>query len=148
MSKHGSSLAEGTVVDHFRILRLLGEGGMGEVYLARDNLLGRRVALKLTPEGFLGSQDAVSRFMHEARITASFNHPHVVGIYAVGTYQERPYLALEYVEGQNLRQRLQEERPPGNPRIIYQHCNWTKFFPPDGGYHTGNLCCLRNIRLN
>ncbi|MFH0900517.1 MAG: protein kinase, partial [Pseudomonadota bacterium] len=104
-------LAADTMVDHFRILRLLGKGGMGEVYLARDTLLGRRVALKVISPEIVDSEAAASRFFHEARVTASFGHPNVVGVYAVGTFEGRPYLALEYLEGQTLRQRLDESRP-------------------------------------
>jgi len=96
----------GSFVDHFRIMRSLGRGGMGEVYLARDTKLGRKAALKIIhPERF-GKSDAVERFLFEARITARFSHPHIVTIYAVGECGDRPYLALEYLEGQTLRERM------------------------------------------
>ncbi|MFH0901378.1 MAG: serine/threonine-protein kinase, partial [Pseudomonadota bacterium] len=79
--------------------------------LARDTKLGRRVALKMVRHGRLPSdRKAVDRFLEEARITASFNHPHIVTVYGVGEHQGSPYLALEYVEGQTLRQRMNEER--------------------------------------
>ncbi|MFH0903025.1 MAG: serine/threonine-protein kinase [Pseudomonadota bacterium] len=104
-------LAEGTMVDELRVVRLVGRGGMGEVYLARDTKLGRKVALKLIRPRTLGSGDAVARFMREAQLTASFSHPNIVTVYRVGEHEGRPYLALEFLEGQNLRQRLQEERP-------------------------------------
>ncbi|MFH0903420.1 MAG: serine/threonine-protein kinase, partial [Pseudomonadota bacterium] len=104
-------LREGTMVDEFRVVRLVGRGGMGDVYLARDIKLGRKVALKLIRPRTLGSGNAVARFMREARLTASFSHPHIVTVYRVGELKGRPYLALEFLEGQNLRQRLQEERP-------------------------------------
>jgi WD40 repeat protein len=97
-------------IDHFQVIRLLGRGGMGEVYLARDTRLGRRVALKVIHPDCLGSQEVVERFLFEARTTARFNHPHIVTVYAVGEHLGIPYLALEYVEGQTLRQRLQEQR--------------------------------------
>ncbi|MFH0902056.1 MAG: protein kinase [Pseudomonadota bacterium] len=84
---------------------------MGEVYLARDVKLGRKVALKLIRPRSLGGGDAVGRFMREAKLTASFSHPHIVTVYRVGEHDGRPYLALEFLEGQNLRQRLLEERP-------------------------------------
>ncbi|MFH0900865.1 MAG: hypothetical protein V2A73_09575, partial [Pseudomonadota bacterium] len=64
-------LAEGTMVDEFRVVRLVGRGGMGEVYLARDTKLGRKVALKLIRPRTLGGGDAVARFMREAMLTAS-----------------------------------------------------------------------------
>ncbi|MFH0902907.1 MAG: serine/threonine-protein kinase, partial [Pseudomonadota bacterium] len=99
------------MVDHFRVVRLVGRGGMGEVYLARDTLLNRRVALKVVHPRYLDSEEAVARFMREAQLTAILSHPHIVTVYAVGKYEGSPYLALEYLEGQNLRQRMEEERP-------------------------------------
>ncbi len=98
-------LAAGTRVGDFEILGLLGEGGMGQVYLAEDTTLGRRVALKLIKRWVLQNHGA-DRFLEEARATASFNHPHIVTLYAVGEHDGRPYLALEYLDGESLRARL------------------------------------------
>ncbi|MFH0901605.1 MAG: serine/threonine-protein kinase, partial [Pseudomonadota bacterium] len=106
-----SFLSPDSMVDHFRVARLVGRGGMGEVYLARDTLLNRRVALKVIHPRYLDSEAAVARFMREAQLTAGFSHPHIVTVYAVGKHEGRLYLALEYLEGQNLRQRMDEERP-------------------------------------
>jgi formylglycine-generating enzyme required for sulfatase activity len=105
---HGEELAADEDVATFRVRRLLGEGGMGQVYLARDLVLGRLVALKLVRPERLGPA-GVSRFMREARITARFNHPHIVTIHGVGTHRGRPYLALEYLDGESLGARLQRE---------------------------------------
>ena len=102
--------APGTHLDHYMILRSLGRGGMGEVYLARDTALGRKVAIKVLLPKKLGSKEAVDRFLFEARATARFNFPHIVTIYAVGEVRGYPYLAMEYLEGQSLAQRLAEER--------------------------------------
>lgn len=99
------------MVDKFRVLRLLGKGGMGEVYLARDSVLGRKVALKVVNATHLGSVKSIRRFVFEARTTAQFNHPHIVTVFAAGEHKGNPYLALEYLEGQSLRQRLREQRP-------------------------------------
>jgi len=99
------------MVDSFSVTRLLGQGGMGEVYLARDTKLGRKVALKLINAAQLGSKRAVERFLFEARTTAQFSHPHIVTIYAAGEFQGSPYIAMEYLEGQTLKQRIREERP-------------------------------------
>ena len=107
----GDLLEPNTTVDHFRVMRLLGRGGMGEVYLARDLQLGRKVALKVINPQLLGSSKAVSRFLFEARTTARFNHPHIVTVYAVGKVGDMPYVALEYLEGQDLRERIFEDRP-------------------------------------
>src|SRR5262245_44389261 len=91
-------LAEGTHIGDFQLRSLLGEGAMGQVYLARDTKLGRRVALKLIRRAVIQSHGA-ERFLDEARATASLNHPHIVTLYAVGEHEGRPYLALEYIEG-------------------------------------------------
>jgi serine/threonine protein kinase len=99
------------MVDHFKVMRLLGRGGMAEVYLARDTKLGRKVALKMVRPQDLGSQQALKRFLLEGRATAKFNHPHIVSIYFVGEHHGIPYVALEYLEGQNLRARCSEQRP-------------------------------------
>ena len=106
-------LAAGQEIDHYRIVRPLGRGGMAEVYLARDTQLGRKVALKiLLPERF-SSPRGVERFLFEARATARFNHPHIVTIHGVGKdAEERPYVALEFLEGQTLLERMQDG-PPG-----------------------------------
>lgn len=104
-------IAPGTEVDHFKVIRLVGRGGMGEVYLARDTQLGRRVALKVIHADALGNETEVKRFLREAQITARFSHPHIVTIYSVGEHKGSPYLALEYLSGQSLRERLDEDRP-------------------------------------
>ncbi|HZO14455.1 MAG TPA: protein kinase [Polyangiaceae bacterium] len=97
-------LSWGDLVDHYRVEHLLGRGGMGEVYLARDTKLRRRVALKMVGTSHLASPRSVERFMREARTTARVNHPNIVTIHGVGEHHGRPYLALEYVEGVTLRQ--------------------------------------------
>lgn len=102
----GSLLEVGTIIDNYFVIRSLGTGGMAQVYLARDIKLGRRVALKLIRRDQLKGKDLTERFLFEARTTAKFNNPHIVTIYSVGEYQGNPYLALEYVEGQTLRQRM------------------------------------------
>ncbi len=103
-------IAPGTAVGGFRVLRLLGQGGMGSVFLARDAALGRMVALKLLHRG--GDPEAIERLLQEARATASFNHPHIVGVYSVGLHEGSSYIALEYVEGESLRARLDQATLP------------------------------------
>ena len=100
----------GDRLDHFTILRFLGRGGMGEVYLARDTRLGRKVALKLLLAEQMRDAQFRGMFVLEARATAQFNHPHIVTIYDVGEYQEYLYMALEYLEGDTLQERLEQER--------------------------------------
>ncbi len=95
-------LQAGERLDGYEIVRLLGEGGMGEVYLARDTELGREVAVKLVKRG-LGTADVLRRFRHEEQILASLNHPHVARLFGGGKTKEGlPYFAMEYVEGQPL----------------------------------------------
>ena len=102
-------IGPGTQVDQFRVSRLVGKGGMGEVYLARDTTLGRKVALKVLRPKVFDSELGVERFLFEARATARFSHPHIITLYAAGQYGGRPYVALEYLEGETLRDRLNRE---------------------------------------
>ena len=92
----------GTSLGHFRILRELGKGGMGEVYLAEDTKLGRQVALKLLPEEITQNADRRSRFQREARAVAALNHPHIVTVHSVEEIDGRAVLVLEYVRGKTL----------------------------------------------
>ena len=98
----------GDMVDHFRVVRPIDRGGMAEVYLARDTTLGRKVALKVIQPGAFESDRAAERFLLEARTTAQFNHPNIVTIHTVGRHQGRPYLALEFLEGETLRERMRQ----------------------------------------
>ncbi len=101
----------------YRLLRTLGEGGMGTVYLAHDDALNRHLALKILrpPANTATSERAAAsvakRFLREAQSAAKLNHPHVVIIYATGTHAGRPYIAMEYVEGGSLAQRLRGGGP-------------------------------------
>ena len=99
-------VALGTTIGRYQVRRLLGEGGMGQVYLARDVALGRSVALKLVGPS-KGAGFATERFLHEARAIAKLNHPHVVQLYDFGEYKDGLYLALEYVEGVTLKGRAE-----------------------------------------
>ena len=103
-------LRAGQTVGHFQVIRLIGCGGMGEVYLARDERLGRKVALKLLHQAAVASSGSLEDLLREARTTALFSHPHIVTVYEVGEERGRPYLALEYLQGQTLRQRMSRQR--------------------------------------
>ena len=102
------TIEPGERVDQYEVIRPIGKGGMGAVYLARDVLLGRKVALKVVHPNLLASAGAVDRFLFEARATASFNHPNIVAIYGLGQVHGCPYVALEYLPGNSLRERLRE----------------------------------------
>ncbi len=96
----------GQTIAHFRVIRLLGRGGMGEVYLAEDVNLGRSVALKLLPPPFQANDEGVRRFEREARATAALNHPNIVTVYEIGEWQGQPFIAMEFVDGETLGARL------------------------------------------
>jgi serine/threonine protein kinase/Tfp pilus assembly protein PilF len=98
-------------ISHYRVDRLLGVGGMGEVYLAEDATLRRKVALKLLPERFSEDAERVRRFQREARAASKLNHPNIITIYEVGQAESRHFIATEYIEGQTLRDRLQSSEP-------------------------------------
>jgi TolB-like protein len=100
------SLAAGPAFGAYEIQKLLGAGGMGEVYLAQDRRLKRPVALKVLPPDFAASPERLARFEREATAAASLNHPNICTIYEVGEVEGRPFLAMEYVEGVTLRERL------------------------------------------
>jgi eukaryotic-like serine/threonine-protein kinase len=94
----------GTTLGVYRVLKQLGAGGMGEVYLAEDLRLGRQVALKLLPPTFTADPDRLRRFQREARATSSLNHPNIVTIYEIGEIDSLHFIATEFIEGQTLRQ--------------------------------------------
>lgn len=98
-------------ISHYRVDRLLGVGGMGEVYLAEDATLRRKVALKLLPERFADDAERVRRFQREARAASKLNHPNIITIYEVGQEDSRHFIATEYIEGQTLRDRMHTREP-------------------------------------
>jgi eukaryotic-like serine/threonine-protein kinase len=96
------ALTKGAMVQRYRIIDRIGAGGMGEVYLAEDTELERRVALKFLPASMAQDSDLRARFTREAQATAKLNHPNVVTIYEVSEQFGRPFIAMELVEGQTL----------------------------------------------
>lgn len=105
----------GRTLGEFHILRRLGAGGMGQVYLARQLSLKRQVALKLLRHDLTADQTALKRFQAEAEAVARLNHPNIVQVYGAGEADGMRYMALEFVEGRNLRDHLARKGPPDLP---------------------------------
>jgi serine/threonine-protein kinase len=101
----------------YEILSLLGSGGMGEVWVARDTVLGRKVAIKKLPVRFIGDRENFTRFTHEARSASALNHPNIVTIHEVGTERGTPYIVMEHVEGRDLRS-LAHDAPLPNKETL------------------------------
>ena len=109
----------GTVIDgRYRLVSRLGSGGMADVYLAEDEQLGRKIALKLLHRRFAEDAGFVERFRREARAAAGLQHPNVVGVYDRGSYDGTYYIAMEYVPGRSLKQLIREEAPLDPVRAI------------------------------
>lgn len=101
-------LQAGQKISYYHILKKLAEGGMGEVYLAEDARLGRKVALKLLPKEITQDPKRTKRFEQEARTASALNHPNILTIYEIGDFEGIQFIATEYIEGLTLKQRIQQ----------------------------------------
>src|SRR5688572_16110358 len=100
-------LATDTTLSHYRIVSKIGAGGMGEVYLAEDTRLRRRIALKVLPESLAQDKDRLRRFEQEAFAASALNHPNILTIYEFGVDGATHFLASEFIDGETLRDRMQ-----------------------------------------
>lgn len=123
-----AALVPGTVVAHYRVVEKIGSGGMGEVYLAEDTKLKRRVALKFLSFELSSNSEARARFTREAQSVAALSHPNVVHIYEVGEHVGRPYFAMEYITGHSLHKFAHDDPQPLDRVIdlIIQVCEGLK----------------------
>ena len=99
-------LTTNTTLSHYRIVSKIGAGGMGEVYLAQDTKLDRKVAIKFLHEEFSKDADKLSRFMQEAKAASALNHPNILTVYEIGEVDGKNYIATELIDGRTLREHL------------------------------------------
>jgi eukaryotic-like serine/threonine-protein kinase len=100
----------GRELANYRIISLLGKGGMGEVYLAEDTILRRKIALKILPAKFTADEDRLKRFVQEAQSASSLNHPNIITIYEIGHVNDVHFIATEFIDGQTLRELIAESK--------------------------------------
>jgi serine/threonine-protein kinase len=102
-------LEKNTTISHYKILSEIGKGGMGEVYLAEDTKLDRKVAIKFLSDEFSKDTDKLNRFVQEAKAASALNQPNIITIYEIGETDDAKYIALEYIEGETLTKRLKKK---------------------------------------
>ncbi len=113
----------GKTVSHYKIIEKIGEGGMGEVYLADDLKLERKVAIKFLPQHLTLNRESVERFEREAKAAASLNHPNIVIIHEIAEEAGQTFIVMEYVDGKTLRDVINENSQfpiPNSTKIIAQ----------------------------
>ena len=93
---------------HYEIRSLIGSGGMGEVYLADDTKLGRKVAIKFLNEKYSKDEDLLSRFIQEAQAASALNHPNLITVYEIGEHEGSHYMSTEFIDGKTLRDRMKQ----------------------------------------
>ena len=113
------TIATSTKLGRYEIRSKIGEGGMGEVYLARDTQLGRDVAIKVLPSSYSDDKERLHRFEQEACAASALNHPNILSIYDVGTHDGSPYVVSELLQGQTLRQRISGTSLPQRKAIDF-----------------------------
>ena len=113
------SLVPNTCIDRYEIRSLLGKGGMGEVYLAEDMRLHRKVALKILPAAVAANQDRMRRFEQEAQAAAALNHPNIAHIYEIGESESTHFIAIEHIDGDTLRDKIYRDKAPLQKLLKY-----------------------------
>ncbi len=119
LSKMNTELPAGSTLSHYRIVSKIGAGGMGEVYLAQDTRLDRKVALKILPADLAANQDRMRRFVQEAKAAAALNHPNIAHIYEIGESDSTNFIAMEFVDGKTLREKVHGEK--SSLKVLVKH---------------------------
>src|SRR5258705_5291047 len=112
-------LAAGSTLSHYRIVSKIGEGGMGEVYLAQDTKIERKVALRILPADVASNRDRMERFVREAKSAATLNHPNIAHIYEIGESDGTHYIAMEFIDGETLRHKIHGDKAPLTKLLKY-----------------------------
>jgi serine/threonine-protein kinase len=105
-----NQLSAGSAISHYRIVSKIGAGGMGEVYLAQDTKLDRKVALKILPADLAANQDRMRRFVQEAKAAAALNHPNIATIHEIGEGDGVNFIAMEFIDGATLREKIHQKQ--------------------------------------
>src|SRR2546427_10252938 len=117
MHSHSMTIAIGQKLRRYTVLSLIGRGGMGEVYRARDTQLQREVALKLMPDVFASDAERIARFQREAQVLATLNHPNIAHIYGLEGAGASRCIVMELVEGETLQERLRRGPIPADEAL-------------------------------
>src|SRR5438105_7802300 len=113
------TISADTTIAQYSVISKIGEGGMGEVYRARDTKLGRDVAIKVLPAAFSADAERLRRFEQEAQAAGALNHPNILVIFHIGTHDGAPYIVSELLEGETLRERMAGAALPQRKAIDY-----------------------------
>src|ERR1044071_9549001 len=112
------SLSPNATISHYRIISKIGAGGMGEVYLAHDTKLDRKVAIKFLHEELSRDPDKLKRFIQEAKAASALNHPNILTVYQIGEADGKIYIATELIDGKTLREQLSQKDPRPLNKIL------------------------------
>jgi serine/threonine protein kinase len=105
------NIENGAIINQYKIISSIGKGGMGEVYLAEDTKLNRKVAIKFLNEEFSQDADKLNRFIQEAKAASALNHPNILSVYEIGESDGKNYIAAEFIKGRTLREKLSGQEP-------------------------------------